>query len=763
MTNNTIHTAATRNQTSITTPPNDIIDQINDNTLQSQHPDRSNISFYQLNCHNRYDTMMSMLNTELTHTALLIQEPWTNPFDWQPPLHLNWHRILPNDKPKVKEDRARTCIYVNKSIPLHNILTFPTNNPLLTWISILHLTALAPKLTLASIYNPPTGFTGLPPLQNWLHTESSRSHPTFLMIDSNLHHNLWNPTSYNHQHMEAKDLIRMCGRKGFKLISPRQVPTFLGATGRPTTIDLTWANHKAGKLQLTTSVQLENHSSDHQPILTTVTFPEHNLSPNPKHLAIHWKKIDRQTFHKSLSPKLRVLTSFTQTNRQHQIDEQVEGLTKALRDALEEQARRDMLRTQTDETKKIYYQCQQLFKKKIWELKTSHWRTFLAERGPENMYQAYKFTKSRMTGEIAPLKRSDGSLTTEVEEKAALLFRGTSVTEGGTDLLGTVIPLAQEYSDAFPPVPPEEILRAINSLPNNKAAGSDTIPNEILKLAAPLLLPVLTSLFNACLVEGHYPSPWKISLTAIIRKNDKDDYSDPSAYRPIALLNTLGKLFEKVINNRLTFWSTTEEILHPGHMGGKPGRNINDALTVLTSWIYGKWREDKVVIGTFLDVKSAYPSVRKRKLIDILLKKSCPPYLRHIISSFLTDRSTRVRLNDYVSQPFNTPNGLPQGSPLSVTLYLLYNTDLLLPTPLTLESEAISLAYVDDVVHLVAAKSQREGFQRARQAMVQSWCWGQHHGAIFDKKKTNIVLFTKKKIQHNTIQIDDQHFPLQKE
>ncbi|MBW0558947.1 hypothetical protein O181_098662 [Austropuccinia psidii MF-1] len=273
-----------------------------------------------------------------------------------------------------------------------------------------------------------------------------------------------------------------------------------------------------------------------------------------------------------------------------------------------------MLRTQTAETRKTYYQCQQIFKRKIWELKTSHWRKFLAKQGPENTYQAYKFTKSQMTGEIAPLKCNDGSLTTEIEEKAALLCQ----------------------------VPPEEIQQAIDSLPNNKAAGSDTMPNEILKLVEGQLTPVLTSLFNTCLVQGHYPSPWKTSLTAIIQKTDKDNYSNPSAYQPIGLLNTLGKPFEKIINNCLTFWSKSKEVLHPGHMGGKPGRNINHALTALTLWIYRKWREDKVVVGTFLDVKSAYPPVKKGKLIDILLKKNCPPYFRNTISSFLTDCSTWV-------------------------------------------------------------------------------------------------------------------------
>ncbi|MBW0476093.1 hypothetical protein O181_015808 [Austropuccinia psidii MF-1] len=144
-----------------------------------------------------------------------------------------------------------------------------------------------------------------------------------------------------------------------------------------------------------------------------------------------------------------------------------------------------------------------------------------------------------MMGEIVPLRHEDGSLTTELEEKATLLFQ----------------------------VPPEEIQQAIENLPNKKAAGSDTIPNELLKLAAQQLWPVLMPLFNTCLARGHYPTLWKTSLTASIQKANKEDYSNPSAYQPIAFLNTLSKLFEKIINNHLTFWSTTKEILHPGHVG----------------------------------------------------------------------------------------------------------------------------------------------------------------------------------------------------
>ncbi|MBW0503837.1 hypothetical protein O181_043552 [Austropuccinia psidii MF-1] len=230
----------------------------------------------------------------------------------------------------------------------------------------------------------------------------------------------------------------------------------------------------------------------------------------------------------------------------------------------------------------------------------------------------------------------------------------------------------------------------------------------------------LLYLYNVCLQQGNYPSIWKETRTAIIRKAAKEDYTDPNAYRPIALLDTLGKLFKNIINKRLTHWAHQTNTIHPGHVGGRPGRSINNAFVTLTSWIHHKWREGKMVMGIFLDVKSAYPSVQKARLIHTLEKKGCPPYLSSIIDSFLSDRTTSLKLNNFVSQKFRVPNGLPQGSPLSVTLYLLYNSDLLLPNPPELNEDSISLAYINDVTHLLAITDVQQGEDMTNEVMSRS-------------------------------------------
>ncbi|MBW0503237.1 hypothetical protein O181_042952 [Austropuccinia psidii MF-1] len=165
----------------------------------------------------------------------------------------------------------------------------------------------------------------------------------------------------------------------------------------------------------------------------------------------------------------------------------------------------------------------------------------------------------------------------------------------------------------------------------------------------------------------------------------------------------------------------------------------------------------------FLDVKSAYPSVHRKRLIHVLERKTCPPYLCYIIDSFLFDRTTSLKFDDFVSQIFSVPNGLPQRSPLSVTLYLIYNSSLLLPNPPSLNTNDLSIAYIDNVTHLLAVDNVQQGRNRAEEVMARSKNCGARYRAIFDDKKTNLMIFTRKQQPLHKIEIAHSTYTLQKE
>ena len=68
-------------------------------------------------------------------------------------------------------------------------------------------------------------------------------------------------------------------------------------------------------------------------------------------------------------------------------------------------------------------------------------------------------------------------------------------------------------------------------------------------------------IFTASVEIGYYPKRWKTALIIVLRKPGKPDYSVPGAYRPISLLNTLGKLLEAVIAKRLAFYAERYKLI----------------------------------------------------------------------------------------------------------------------------------------------------------------------------------------------------------
>jgi len=103
----------------------------------------------------------------------------------------------------------------------------------------------------------------------------------------------------------------------------------------------------------------------------------------------------------------------------------------------------------------------------------------------------------------------------------------------------------------------EEMARTISRLLNNIVLGPDRIPNKALKTCGPLIAPWLIDVARVCFAIGYYPRLRRFIITVILRKEGKVDYLILGSYRPIALENTLSKILEKVIADRMA--DTVEE------------------------------------------------------------------------------------------------------------------------------------------------------------------------------------------------------------
>jgi hypothetical protein len=96
---------------------------------------------------------------------------------------------------------------------------------------------------------------------------------------------------------------------------------------------------------------------------------------------------------------------------------------------------------------------------------------------------------------------------------------------------------------------------------NNKAPSPDQIPNRVLKAAEAWLTPQLHTLFNTTVRIRYHPKAWKEAITLALQKPNKEDYTIVRAYRPIALLNTIGKLLELIISYKLSLLAESKALL----------------------------------------------------------------------------------------------------------------------------------------------------------------------------------------------------------
>lgn len=119
-----------------------------------------------------------------------------------------------------------------------------------------------------------------------------------------------------------------------------------------------------------------------------------------------------------------------------------------------------------------------------------------------------------------------------------------------SDFNGFTYPTASECPIT---ITEKEVLQAIKHPKPDKAPGPDGITNQILQACAESLKSILTSIFQACIDNGYHPHAYKCAHTITLKKPKKENYTTPKAWRPIALLNTTGKVLESVIAVKLSY------------------------------------------------------------------------------------------------------------------------------------------------------------------------------------------------------------------
>lgn len=649
-----------------------------------------------------------------------------------------------------------------------------------------------------NVYNQPTTFMGFEAMETLLRNTptSILLLPTILVTDSNLHSSQWNPTTYQVHDAAADRLVEVMLRWNFYLRSPKGVPTYEAKPGMASgvTIDLVWVNQQADDLLVACLVDSGdnlNHHLGHLALITVITVNRDERigleETRPRTKA--WYKTDHTKFFRELKAHLLPISPPCSSVEvdfpdSHILDIITLSLNKSspnkttvhkhqawwnphtmgpLRRAADLARKRAKL-LQTEEARATYRSARNLYLNFIEKEKVNSWRRYLSTLTVDTPFQAKKYASGPKTSSLIPtLISRDGTQCVSNNAKASALFNATCVATAECDtqdIPALPFPRSPHESATYFPYPSDffskiVIKEALNDAHPMKAPGPDGIQNWVWALSWDILSKHITMLFHAILQQGHIPSRWKISKTVMLAKPGKDDYTQPGSYRPIALLNTLAKLFEKALASYMSRIAEQHQVLHSGHYGARPNRSSQEALIHLVSWVKAQWRAGRVVGAIFADVKSAFPSVHHPRMLHTLETQGFPPELINIIHNFLTDRTTYLLFNGFESEQFTLSHGLPQGSPLSPLLYLLYNNSLLALTDNHPFSE--SLGFVDDVVLMTAATNQHEFTTKVQALASEQIIWVKQHGTIFDVQKSKWVIFTQSNLSPDlTIMFGDR-------
>jgi exonuclease III len=222
----------------------------------------------------------------------------------------------------------------------------------------------------------------------------------------------------------------------------------------------------------------------------------------------------------------------------------------------------------------------------------------------------------------------------------------------------------------------EEIANVVRNLSAGKAPGPDGVMNEHLKSVMYILQPYMCSLFNAILCSGNFPEAWCEAIISPLHK--KGDAGNPNNYRGISLSSVIGKVFTKVLNNRLQRWCEFEDKLHEEQIGYRSGYSTSDNIFVLQSLCQKYMSRSKGrFYCIFIDFSKAFDSIQHHLLRYVLLKNGIHGKLFHVISSMYSKLKSCVKVDQLVlSEYFDCTVGTRQGCMVSPLLFVLFLNEL---------------------------------------------------------------------------------------
>ena len=290
------------------------------------------------------------------------------------------------------------------------------------------------------------------------------------------------------------------------------------------------------------------------------------------------------------------------------------------------------------------------------------------------------------------------------------------------------------------------IAKIIDNIRYDVATGHDGISAKIIKDGKPTLTPILTKLVNLSYEKNVFPDCMKIAaIKALHKKDDKNTFSN---YRPISILPTLSKIFERSATKQLVEHLEKNNIIRPSQHAYRKGHSTITCLFEVVNYLYKLIDEKKIAAVVSLDLSKAFDSINHNLLLNKLSSMQLSENSLLWVKSYLSNRKQYTKFKDYISTEQPITAGVPQGSIIGPLLFICYINDLY-PA---FDSESKVYSYADDTQIIVNAKNTTQLIKRIDKTIETAQAWYSNNSMQNNIGKTEIMI-TKNKGSNNAIKL----------
>jgi hypothetical protein len=390
-----------------------------------------------------------------------------------------------------------------------------------------------------------------------------------------------------------------------------------------------------------------------------------------------------------------------------------------------------------------YQESNRTYQAKLREAKLKSWKDFCSgtqSSNPWNSEYRYMAGKIRGTLTLSTLKTNNNTHTADIQSTLNQLMdyfipEDSTSSDGAHHKRARQLMTEPMHTKDNIPFTQQEVQVALEKSDSWKAPG-DAITSEILLQVSRSFPTFFTEVYNECLHRGHFPR-WKRSIIHPIVKLGKKGLSEVRKYGTISLINTGGKLLEKLLINRINHQLHTNKLLN----GSVPQNSMVDTAMAVKQYTLSHIQQRNYVIIASLDVQGAFDAAWWPSILCNLQTLNCPRNLYNLARSYFSKRVVILHTNTHRVER-KVKAGCPQGSHCGPGFWNMIYIDLL---NMKYSSHTKLIAFTDDLAILTYGKmlSEVEAYANSDLATIEKWAWD--NKMKFNESKSKPMIITRKR------------------